>query len=596
MIDALIAYKKKYAQIISRENNKFHIKIENKITKKVREKDFRYLYPKFSPPLSLRQLQPKIEHIDNFAGELITIADLAELLFDEYSASSAWQAYVLVEDGLYCFWQQDKIFIRPQIQVNKIKSDREQKQQQQVAIDRFLSNMANDTFVESDVEILTILKKIALNQLKDNKLCKSLGILNTKEHVHKLLVKIGYLDISYNPYPVRSSILLDQEQKVILNTAKNKRTDLTHLKSYAIDNHHNNDADDAISIDGDRIFIHTADISNINYNDIASYIDSRVSNLYLADKVFHMLPIGMSGLYALNSGISAAISISFKLNDDGIISDIHICRSTIKVVKISYNEANNLLNSTLLSFNNIANNHRKFRQKNGAISVNLPQVDIKLKNKVVVISSQFLSDSRIMISEFMILAGRVIAMFATKYNIIMPFVLQNKADIDLADNKNLTISQSFALLPLFKRSKISVSSDKHHGLGVDKYVRWTSPLRRYLDFIAQVQLINFLDNRQMFDVEQMQKFITINNTKLGLINKVVKQSNMHYKLLYLLQHVTWQGKAIVLAKKRDKIVINILSLALTSLVKYTANIDDEIIVAVKDIDIYLQDVSFKVIC
>jgi exoribonuclease-2 len=39
--------------------------------------------------------------------------------------------------------------------------------------------------------------------------------------------------------------------------------DLTHLSSYAIDNEGSDDADDAISIDNNKLWIHVADVANI---------------------------------------------------------------------------------------------------------------------------------------------------------------------------------------------------------------------------------------------------------------------------------------------------------------------------------------------
>ena len=60
----------------------------------------------------------------------------------------------------------------------------------------------------------------------------------------------------------------------------------------AIDNSYYSDADDEISIDGDRIWIHIADVAS--FVDIDSELDmftrKMISNLYLPDQIFHMLP------------------------------------------------------------------------------------------------------------------------------------------------------------------------------------------------------------------------------------------------------------------------------------------------------------------
>ena len=72
------------------------------------------------------------------------------------------------------------------------------------------------------------------------------------------------------------------------------------------------------------------------------------------------------------------------------ISDIKILQSEIKVVKMSYEEADKALkeDKVLSKLNVLAKSHKEFRNENGAIKLDLPNVDVKIKNKKVDIQIQ----------------------------------------------------------------------------------------------------------------------------------------------------------------------------------------------------------------
>ena len=136
-----------------------------------------------------------------------------------------------------------------------------------------------------------------------------------------------------------------------------------------------------------------------------------------------MLPPQISELCSLGvNEISNAVSVGFVLKDFEI-SDIQICLSQIKVTKISYEEADTLLsgNKLLSKLNEIAKEHKSYRERNGAIRLNLPKTDNKFRDQKVLVIPQLESESREMISEFMVLAGRVIAKFSIENNISMPY-------------------------------------------------------------------------------------------------------------------------------------------------------------------------------
>ena len=70
------------------------------------------------------------------------------------------------------------------------------------------------------------------------------------------------------------------------------RVDLTHLPAFAIDDEGNQDPDDAIGIDGNKLWVHIADVASLVTPDSAVDMHARghATTLYLPEKTVTMLP------------------------------------------------------------------------------------------------------------------------------------------------------------------------------------------------------------------------------------------------------------------------------------------------------------------
>ena len=124
MINALVAYKGKPARIVSQTTHKFALEFADGSSRSVREKDFRFIHPEFA------QVDDVCAHADitileDLSEEILTLEEITQWLFDEYSAKNAWCSCVLIEYGLYFYWQKDKVFIRPTSQVKSIQTKRD---------------------------------------------------------------------------------------------------------------------------------------------------------------------------------------------------------------------------------------------------------------------------------------------------------------------------------------------------------------------------------------------------------------------------------------------------------------------------------------
>jgi len=203
-----------------------------------------------------------------------------------------------------------------------------------------------------------------------------------------------------------------------------------------------------------------------------------------------------------------------------------------------------------------------------------------------------------MVAEMMVIAGRVIAQFALENNIAMPYVTQGESgfsDEILQQKENLTLSQMFKAARCFKSSKISPISAPHAGLGLESYLRATSPIRRYLDLVVQQQLVSFLNKKSMLDGAALKIRIGQTNSIISKVNKATRQSNEHYRCLFLKQNNPWKGVGVVVETHGNKATLLIPELGMVTQLKLgeKPSLDDEVQLKVSAIDFENRLVDFK---
>jgi len=599
IIGSLVAYKGKPAKVVASTTHKYEVSFSDGSSQKVREKDFRYIHPEFSN-VTDQCSKADISILNDLQEDSLSLQEITEWIFDDFTSQNAWCIYLMSEDGLYFYWAKGALMLRPLEQVKLIQKQRNEKALAAESLERCIVNLNNNIFDNDDIVWINEIEQVALNQSKHSKAMNALSIENTPENAHQILVKLKYWSEFTNPYPLRHKIYLDEEIKVV--SKEFPRKNLTHLTCLAIDNSDSSDADDAISLDGNKLWIHIADVAS--YVDIDSELDifaqKRASNLYLPDQILHMLPPELSSFCSLGSSeISDAISIGLRL-DSSKISDIEIHLSEIKVTNMSYENADKVINENeiLSKLNNIAISHKAFRNDNGAIKLNLPNVDVKVKGQKVFISPQEDSNSRDLVAEMMVIAGRTIAQFAVENDISMPYLTQEAGNFseDVVDNiQNLTIAKAFEASRGFKRSKVAVKPSKHSGLGLSAYTRATSPMRRYLDLLVQQQLVRFLSNQPTLDDNVVKDRIKAINSLLPKVNKAIRQSIEHYKCLYLKQNNSWEGEGVIVEVNGEKALINIPSLAMMTQIKFKSKIkvEDKVKLKVSSINLFERSFNFK---
>src|SRR5690554_3987956 len=100
---SLVLYKDGAALVRSAGKKKLEIKRDSGEVLSVRYKDVALLHP--GPLQSLSRLEQPTGEVsvawELLAGSSTTLAELAELAYGEYTPSTAWAAWQLVQDGLY---------------------------------------------------------------------------------------------------------------------------------------------------------------------------------------------------------------------------------------------------------------------------------------------------------------------------------------------------------------------------------------------------------------------------------------------------------------------------------------------------------------
>ncbi|RTZ64763.1 MAG: exoribonuclease II, partial [Aquificaceae bacterium] len=546
---ALVYYKSK-AAIVTAVSDKIDI-LFFKTTKRVRDKDIKLLHPgpfkdvdtlDMGIPSDLDNLEEVLELLD---GETVSLEELSEYLYDEYTPQSAWSSWMLVVDGLYFEGDIDAINARPLELIKAEKAEREAKKAQKDAWNALIARIKAGKIIDDDRTHLVEVEQLACGERENSRLLKTVGIRETKEDAHKLLLRLGYWQDEYNPWPRRMGVDMNNPELDIPAPVECERRDFQYMQAWAIDDVGNQDPDDAISLDGNRLWVHIADASSIITPDSELDIEARNrgTNIYLPDQVIHMLPQGITERLGLGlQEQSPALSIGFEVSDTGELENIEVCFSLLKVTRTTYDDADAELDTTFADIKAVTERYHQRRMDNDAAMLDLPEVNVNVENGEISVTPYTTTGSRLLVMECMLAAGEAIARFASDHNIPIPYAYQ-PAPEEIQHPKKP--SEHYAYRRHFKASRHATAPDAHFGLGLPYYTRVTSPLRRYLDLVVHQQLRAFLTDQPLLDHDALVERIGLADEASFAARKTERFSNQHWKMLYLKANNKWQGEAIV---------------------------------------------------
>lgn len=588
---------------------------------KVREKDLVVLHEgpvsslekllSFSDDKMQNQIQEVYELLQSDSStenQPLSFEELSEYARNSFVADESWAFYsALINDVHFAISTEDlktgKIVFIPRSQeeikqINQKKYEKEHESEIKAAFFERLKNRKLD--LPSDAKYMGEVEAFALCKTDKSKVLAEAKIPQTVEKAHQLLIETGIWDITKNPYPTRYGFSFDSARDQLGKMPQEERLVLNDV-AYAIDGENSTDPDDAISFDGKYLWVHVADPASSVEPDSSIDIAARDrgTTLYIPEGASRMLCESCLEDYALGlKNPSNALSFRIALDDESQIVDCDVFKTTVNVKRLTYAQAEQQKDSPeLKTFFEIARKNKTRREKNGAVTIQMPEVSIfvdKLTKKVTVEPDEKY-ESNEMVAECMILAGEGAAKFAFKNQIPFPYVSQEKPDFP--DNIPQGWAGNFAKIKCMRKRSVGITPAPHAGLGVSFYSQVTSPLRRYGDLIAHQQLRAFIDKRHLLGKDEMLERVAAGDAASIAAKKASRFSDTHWKLVYLLQNPENEYEGFCIDKRGNDALFLIPQLDMQTIMKNCMQIEfNEIkMLKMKKVDIPTQIADFTFI-
>jgi len=606
-VGSLVLYKQKAARILKIDPKKIEIDVQNSKKASVRDKDVTLLHVGPLDSLTVLQQQPAgdIESAwELLEGEETNLAELAELIYDEFTPLTAWSTWQLIADGVYFSGTIDSIEVHDRDTVEHIETGRAAKAVEEAAWSAFMERAQQNQYLPEDERYLDDVVAVATGQREKSKVLQTLGRVQTPENAHDFLLKLGFWDETVNPHPRRLGVALNPPTIALPPLPEEERCDLTHLTALAIDDAGSREPDDAISWDNGRLWVHIADPAALVAPDSEADLEARArgANLYLPEGTIPMLPPPATEILGLGlNELSPALSFGIDLDETGEIIQTEIMPSWVRVTRLSYDEAEARLDEDILRpLYAVAQRYEARRLAAGSVVIDLPEVKMRLDDQGEVhITPLPALRSRNLVRECMLMTGEAVARFALDHEILIPFSTQEPPDLsDVMDDEEPrnpdSLSAMFALRRTMKPGVLRSIPGPHAGLGMALYTQATSPLRRYLDLVTHQQLRAYLQGRPMLDAQAITERIGAASSVIGSLRRAERQSNLYWKLVYLLRNPKWSGTGIVVDKRgrRDAVLIPELALETQVYSQQETPLDGTIELQLKGVDLAEMEARF----
>jgi exoribonuclease-2 len=450
----------------------------------------------------------------------------------------------------------------------------------------------------------------------------------TPQGAFGLLVDLGWWSPNENLFLRRSSIPVQFPTKVTdvaherLNSPPpdpdRNRLDLTHLKVYTVDDETTTEIDDGLSWEmlpdnREKLWVHIADPTRWLVPEDELDLDARKrgSTVYLPTGMIPMFPeILATGPMSLVQGeICCALSFGIVLDETGGVEDYSIHASLIKpTYRLTYEDVDDILESgvreepEIAALGKWAKKRKSWRFEQGAISINMPEATIKVKDDEVNIDLLDDSRSRQLVAEMMILTGEVAARYGKTHSIPLPFRGQPQPELP-SEEELLLLPAGFvracAMRRCMPKSEMSINPLRHAGLGLETYTQATSPIRRYSDLLTHFQIKAHLRGEVLpFSADELKEVMMTVTSITQEVVMVERQTNRYWALEYLRRHLDKAWDTTVLMWLREDsnlalILLEDLGLQLPMFFKRAVDLGEEILVKVIHADPQKDVIQFQ---
>jgi exoribonuclease-2 len=597
--DSLVLYKARPARV-RQTGKKIEIELEGGESLSVRPKDVTLLHTGPLQDLSeLRVQDGEVEAAwDLLLGETTNLLELAELVYGMATPATAWAAWQLVEDGLYFSGSPSEIIARNPEQVVQEQADRRARADKERARAAFLDRVREAQILPEDSRYLRKVEDLALAQTTRNRLLRDLGRAESPESAHALLLELGYWGRTVDPYPQRMGLPTSPPQLELPALPEEERRDLTHLPALAIDDEGNQEPDDALSLDGGRLWVHVADVAALAPPGSPVDLEARArgATLFLPESTVPMVP--WEAINRLGLGLtlrSPALSFGLDLDAAGKVENLEIVPSWVRVTRLTYEEADaRLQEEPLRGLYRLAMKCRARREERQAVLMALPEVRIRVEGEEVLIHPVLPLKSRELVTEAMLMAGEATARFAVAHQIPLPFTTQDPPE---TDERTLDLAGMFTLRRAMKPSTASGTPGPHAGLGLEIYAQATSPLRRYLDLVVHQQLRAHLRGEGQMGVQEVTTRIGAAASVVGTVRRAERLARRHWTLVYLMQRPEWRGTGFLVEKRRRQATVLVPELDLEARMHLRQDVplNSALRLALRGVDLATLEVHLKVV-
>jgi exoribonuclease-2 len=563
--DSLVLYKNRPA-LVKQLGDKLKIKLRGSgKTLKVRPKDVTLLHP--GPVQRLGELTPQEGEVETaweiLAGDSTTLAELAELVYGDYTPATAWAAWQLVDEGLYFRGEPDEIVAQLPDQVAQERAAREARAAERRAWAAFLDRVQAGQAAPQDSCYLEEVEELALEQREKSRVMHALGRAESPQNAHTLLLELDYWDYTDIPYTQRLDLITSPPALELPPLPQEERIDLTHLPAFAIDDEGNQDPDDALSLEGERLWVHVADVAALVHPDSAADLEARArgANLYLPQRIVPILPPQATQTLGLGlNEVSPALSFGLDLGSGGEVRELELVPSWVRVARLTYEQVEAQIDEEPFKrLYHLAQTYQARRRENGALFIQLPEVKILVQDGEVSIRPLPAFKSRDLVTEAMLMAGEAAARYALAHDIPIPFTAQDPP----REHPQLEgMAGMFALRRALKPSHRKIDPAPHAGLGMELYAQSTSPLRRYLDLVIHQQLRAHLRGEKVLGAQEVLERVGTADAITGSVRRAERLTRRHWTLVYLMQHPRWRGEGVLVEKvgSRGRVLIPELDL------------------------------------
>lgn len=560
----LVLYRERPA-LVRGVGEKLEIELEGGKLQRVRPKDLALLHE--GPIRSLGELQTPDGDVETawelLDGNATDIAELADLAYGDYTPHTAWAAWQQVAHGLYFRGRPEQIETRSPADVAQERSAREAKAARKRGWAEFIDRLRQKRTSPSDQPYLEEIERVALGRRSDSPALRELGRSEKPESAHALLLELGYWDHTRDPYPGRAGVATAPPETVLPEVPEQDRVDLTHLPAFAIDDEDCQDPDDALSLDGGRLWVHVADVAAVVTPGSPADLEARArgASVYLPEGTVPMLPTRAAEILGLGaSDVSPALSFGLDLAGEGGIQSVEVVPSLVRVTRLTYAEAEAQLDrepfGTLLR---LAQTYSERRRANGAVTIDLPEAKVTVVDGRVVVQPLPPLASRTLVQEGMLMAGEAAGRFVVEHDIPFPFSTQ---DPPQPRERPEGLAGMFDLRRSLKPSQLRSVPAAHAGLGLPVYAQCTSPLRRYLDLVAHQQLRAHLGGGELLDPQQLLERVGAAEAVAASVRRAGREACRHWTLVCLLEQPEWRGRGVLVHKRGSGGTVLIPELAL----------------------------------